>query len=148
VDALVPRPRSSFNNSQAGNGLDSGFMGQSGGSLTDPQPKFPQSRWNAPIMVIGAPSRPRRCNVFDSLSSGAAQRRIFGTRGRSKGTGGMVAGCKTTSRLPLQQARTSSSYFWDMTLALLLRKTGLRLFNPCGVVISTGMHSPFLPLHA
>ena len=70
--------------------------GSQGGGLTDPEPKFPRSMLDAPIMSIGAPRRPRRCMVFDSLSSGAAERQIFRIRGRSKRTGGMVAGCKTT----------------------------------------------------
>jgi len=104
---LVSCPRSSFNNSQAGNGPDSIFMGQSGGRLTDPQPKFPRSMWDAPIMSIGAPRRPRRYRVSDSLSSGAAQRQIFRIRGRSKGTGGVVAGCKTTPRRPSSKRELS-----------------------------------------
>jgi len=64
----------------------------------------------------GEAGGPRRYRAFDKLSYGAAQRQILGTWGRSKGMGGMVAGWTTTSRRPLEQARTSSSYFWDVIL--------------------------------
>jgi hypothetical protein len=86
-----------------------GFSGgRRGGGLSDPQPKFPRSFLDAPIMSIRAPCRPRRCKVFDRKSSGAARRWLFGTGGRSKGMVGMVAGCMAT---PLTAPSASKKVF-------------------------------------
>jgi hypothetical protein len=65
--------------------------------------------------LLGPPASPERL----AMAGGAAQRHILGTGGRSKGMRGMVAGWTTTSRRPLEQARTSSSYFWDVIPAIL-----------------------------
>ena len=44
-----------------------------GCSYRPPQPKFPRSASDAPIMSIGALRRPRKFRVFDRQSPGAAQ---------------------------------------------------------------------------
>ena len=59
--------RNSIIHPQRGNSKNWVFVGPPGGALTDPQPKFPRSLLDAPIMSTGAPCRPRRCRVFGSM---------------------------------------------------------------------------------